>query len=290
MKRNSKLFGIFSILLVINLNSCQKKEAVMQNSHENSPFRSLKSHYNGSPEKWRQFLECWWGRKRSKTSPDIATKFDSYWKAVKIDVDSNEPKIRSKLTDLEKKIGQPLPPSYRDFILATGGRFLFPYHALQFDPKVGKDDFYDPNKVDLLSKLEPESWRISRSVTEGLLFTQAEYYRYGVDADGVPLGYDGRYYSEHVDHLILVGSAYVYGTFELNPLEVTSDGEWEAWNFYENLSGVARYRSFAEMMQDMYFNEMNESREFRGRRIREDSCALILFDGPLPSFAGKDGK
>ena len=45
----------------------------------------------------------------------------------------------------------------------------------------------------------------------------------------------------------------------LNPKIIDSRNEWEAWDFGTKLPGAYRYRSFWEMMQEVYqrcFDEM----------------------------------
>jgi SMI1 / KNR4 family (SUKH-1) len=283
---NIQLKPLYFFLSAVSIfiSGCTKDKAIVPSPRSASPFRNVVSHYNGSPTKWQAFLECWWAKRRGKVNSVLAMRFDDYWLEAKRAANLNISKNQQAITALEANLKFKIPPSYRDFILATGGSYLFPYNELQFDSKIGKNDFYQPLDVGSFKKVNPKDWALFRTTTAGAKFSQEQYYRYGYDSTGLPVRNDSRYNSADIDHLILVGSAYLYGNFLLNPLEATSDGELEAWNIYENLSGAARYRSFAELMQDIYFNEINEPKEMRGKRISEDTCALILFDAPLSPF------
>jgi hypothetical protein len=61
----------------------------------------------------------------------------------------------------------------------------------------------------------------------------------------------------YLDKLVKVGELRQVAALLINPLEITSDGEWESW-LLSTQSGALRYRSFAEMMQTIAYREMLE--------------------------------
>jgi hypothetical protein len=81
----------------------------------------------------------------------------------------------------------------------------------------------------------------------------------------------------YLDKLIKVGELEQGTVLLINPLEITADGEWEAWLLSPQLAGAFRYRSFAELMQTIAYQEVNET---GGRNIgREEllaSCGAHL--------------
>lgn len=183
---------------------------------------------------------------------------------------------------LEARLQKNLPRSYRDFLLAGGAQFSLAREIVQRNyPEVGQV-FRRGELVDKFALLAPDAQKIARQDRGPV--TDEQYYRYGYDDSGFMLSDTSRFFVRHIDHLVLVGQADVYGWFLLNPREVSKDEEWEAWLLTENLSGAARYRSFAEMMQGLYFAEIGVSSNLRGMRSGGTLCGTMLFDAALPPF------
>lgn len=66
---------------------------------------------------------------------------------------------------------------------------------------------------------------------------------------------------EHLPLLVKIGGMGQGDAILLNPREVTPDGEMEAWLLSFKVF-AKRYRSFAELMQEMAFRDVNDNGRF----------------------------
>ncbi|GLX92714.1 SMI1/KNR4 family protein [Herbidospora sp. NBRC 101105] len=141
---------------------------------------------------------------------------------------AGEPEVRL----LEERLGLPLPPSYRAFLLYADGY-----------GDADEDDYclFRTERVGWLRDLEPE-WCQIWGPQEGDKVPSVPddlYFVYG-------RGQNGFVRNEYVPHTLLIGCW--DGLLLLNPLVVTPDGEWEAWHLASWRAGAARGRSFWELM------------------------------------------
>lgn len=250
-------------------------------SREESPLQKLNSGYSGTPDGWRKFLDCWWARDRGSMDPSVSIEFEKYRSATFRQAAHAQDETLKEIAAAETTLGARLPGSYRDFILATRGRYVLPYHISQFKSG-GRDDFLPATKIGPVYRLEPELWQ---ALVEDRQAPREIHYRYGYGESGRLLSDPARFDSKDAKELIGVGSAYVYGTFALNPRDKTTDGEWEAWNISPNLPGATRFRSFAEMMVHIYSEGSSGVRETRAASLAHDSCAKHLFKELPGAFA-----
>lgn len=193
-------------------------------------LKYLHSNYVGDPAAWRIFLSCWLSEMGCEYALPTGFQDDSI-----------------------ELIGRRPPKSYADFVLATGGKgFLSPLDmALNSDSSLA---FFQIDMVGLFKEKDPDSWRIWCDY-DGYL-SYEEYCDY---SSSQKVGWRS---GMGVDNLVLVGDLWNGIVLLLNPLEVTSDGEWEAWYLSGRLPGALRFKSFAEMMVAIFFSEINRSSYF----------------------------
>ena len=136
-----------------------------------------------------------------------------------------------ELTALEGRIGRPLPPSYREFLLTSNG--LIVPNLVSLLPAA---------QVDWLANLDRdnviESWN---QATEGEA-SDEEYAIYGADQDCVHMR------PRHLRTALQVSTTADGDVLLLIP-EVRFGAEWEAWFLGSKNPGAFRYRSFREMME-----------------------------------------
>jgi hypothetical protein len=154
---------------------------------------------------------------------------------------------------LEARLGLPLPPSYKQFLLTSDGWGPLSPFVHRLRPCAAVDWFVTENASAI------EAW--SESDDDGL--SDAEYFTY---ADGNPY-----FRGAHLRHALQIAD-HGDGDLLLNPRAVTPDGEWECWFLAAWIPGVRRYASFAHWL-------VSEYRSFR--RLANVSGA----EPPLPAVA-----
>jgi hypothetical protein len=183
--------------------------------------------------KWQAFLSKWsneWLSTKT-TFPVIVRK--EKWLGY-------EPATDAQLSTVENRLGYRLPPSFRSFLETSNGwRQTIPFIRR----------IRSASKLNWLQIEEPE---LVETYCETAFFEEFDgtinsYYSYTPEICMV-------YNPEHLKSCLLIadpipGDSMMYF---LNPLAVTSDGEWEAWVFANWLPGVRRYPSFAHLMQSEY--------------------------------------
>jgi hypothetical protein len=185
-----------------------------------------------SPSDWSTLLKKWNDKMFIDSSEsDLETYVDWYPDECVNKNCTKPPALEVDIKLLEQRLGKQLPPSYRNFLLASDGwTFMKTFREL-----------FNSQEVDWLSNLTPwlADW-------EGREISDEEYFDYS----------DLRYYSgirrghmESVLQISSIESGYVY---LLNPLIVDERGEWECFDFGTKLSGGHRYRSFWDMINKFY--------------------------------------
>lgn len=116
-----------------------------------------------------------------------------------------------QLAQLEARFCFPLPPSYREFLAFSNG-------------------WPDLSLFAHLSSVEEIGWLRKRNREVIKIWKENEPDIWATLEIGVNVG--------HWSDLYL-----------LNPLDISPEGEWEAWFFASWVPGVQRYRSFWELMQ-----------------------------------------
>lgn len=153
------------------------------------------------------------------------------------------PATEAELQALEARIGRPLPPSYRSFLLTTNGLqtrnsadatmdWLLPASQVQ-TVRAGQQ---------LWLSLDPGSdiqslFDIDGNVA-GQLLTPDEYSCRG-----------------HLLYAIKIDGGYPESDVFLDPLDVDADGEWRAWDQYKET--CFKHRSFGDLIE----NEINRAEQ-----------------------------
>jgi hypothetical protein len=106
-------------------------------------------------------------------------------------------------------------------------------------------------EVDALKWADPATWKAWDQNRTGREVPDVVYYEYSRKQDPITLR------EEYLDGLVLVGILGNGRVLALNPSEISIDGEWEAWYLSTRLPGALRFRSFAELMQVMYFADIS---------------------------------
>ena len=185
-----------------------------------------------SPSDWSDLLKKWNDKMFIDSSEsELETYADWYLdECVKEDCTKN-PALEADIKSLEKRLKKQLPPSYRNFLLASNGwTFMETFTEL-----------FNTQEVDWLINLTP--WL---SDWEGRETSDEEYFNY---SDLQHYGGIRPHHMESVLQISSIDSGYVY---LLNPLIIDERGEWECFDFGTKLSGGRRYRSFWDMIHKFY--------------------------------------
>jgi cell wall assembly regulator SMI1 len=184
------------------------------------------------PSDWSHLLEKWNDKMFFDSSEgDLETYAEWYPDEFAKQDCTKPPASGVDIQSLEQRLGRQLPPSYRNFLLASNGwTFMQTFKEL-----------FNVQEVDWLNNLAPwlADW-------EGSEISDEEYFDYS----------DLRYHSgirrghmESVLQISSIESGYVY---LLNPLIIDERGEWECFDFGTKISGGHRYRSFWDMIHKFY--------------------------------------
>jgi hypothetical protein len=139
---------------------------------------------------------------------------------------------------LERRLGATLPPSYRQFLMASNGWL----HVNDTEgPLLGAE------QVGWLRDLDPDLAQIwGEDTAEDLEpIPDDEYFQYGKDQDCVVVR------REHFRTALQISAWGDGALLMLNPAVVNGQGEWEAWAFANWYPGVFRYPSFWDLMVDL---------------------------------------
>jgi len=140
------------------------------------------------------------------------------------------------LAQLEGRLQQPLPPSYRAFLAASNGFGPIDYFIYNLHPA---------HEVAWLIEREAELvelWERAPTLAGSPLLADEHYLRY----DGSPP--EGALRPGHLRQCLLISDWGDAGFLVLNPA-VRHEGEWEAWHFANWYPGAVRYRSFLALME-----------------------------------------
>lgn len=135
-----------------------------------------------------------------------------------------------RIAALESRLGLRLPKSYREFLAASDGLFGGFVMLLPVD------------QVDWLRELEPDM--IKGWVDEVNEATDEQYARYGPDQDCIFMR------PRHLRTALQISTSIDGDVLLLIP-EVRFGDEWEAWFLGAKNPGAYRYRSFAELFDEV---------------------------------------
>jgi len=209
------------------------------------------SRYIGTPSDWIEFFYLW-GKKRIELSLE-----DCDQEFPKISLDNEMVLEREKrIKQTEERLKLTLPKSYKDFIVATDS--CVPAWGM-LDSRLGGwgsvDGMLAIEKIRLLKNSNPDLISIYSPEDDDPMVSDADYYQYNNTQDGACT-----IRREYLKHLLQIkSSGEELREILINPLVMTKDKEWEAWDF-ETKSGYAmRFPSFAEMVFYFYMSDITDS-------------------------------
>jgi SMI1 / KNR4 family (SUKH-1) len=185
-----------------------------------------------SPSDWSHLLEKWNDKMFFDSSEGDLETYAEWYPDEFVKQDCTKPSASEvDIQSLEQRLGKQLPPSYRNFLLASNG-WTFMQAFLEL---------FNCQKIDWLNNLNPglAGW-------EGHEISDEEYFDYS------DLRYHSgirRGYMKSVLQISNCKDGYVY---LLNPLIIDERGEWECFDFGTKISGGHRYRSFWDMIHKFY--------------------------------------
>ena len=156
---------------------------------------------------------------------------DNWQEALKTKWFGFDPASVEAIEATENRLGILLPPSYRQFLLVSNGWRAyrdFPYFLT---------NLFGVEKIDWFSELDKVIGRID------------SYIRY---IEETPLDQIDADWNVPIDQLkgtLMIGESDGNECLLLNPAVKTEDGEWEAWQ-YHNEMGFQRWGSFWELIHD----------------------------------------
>lgn len=208
---------------------------------------------------WDQFLNCW-SLEALQGNSAISTRIPE-WK-------NRKRPAADLVANLEKKLNLTLPRSYKDFLFVSGGNFQFFNHLSDEELSA----FHEIGKVDVYSKLSKKNWQMWKTTYQDVKVSDELYFVYGNDQLAP------NFRAEYLDDAIEVGSFYL-GTQDfilLNPVVKTSNNEAEAWWLSSKNPGADRYKTFADLMIALYFNDVHGIRYPEENKI-VNSCANYIY-------------
>lgn len=252
------------------------------NAEKNQGDSMRKYGYQGNPETWAQFLECWTDESLlAYSKADDLTEMERV--ILKRKSQGFPAATREQIADKEKELNIDLPKSYKDFFLASNGWFM---------PHLDYGDglILPIDKVSYFSEIAPEFYSI---VTEALNngpfvsgFTRSEIANnqedYTENQNSV------LFEERHFINSIAISEDVDAGIYLINVHKNTPENELEIWFYSSNHPGVEKFVSFAHLMQysylkTRYLNLLDDSAasDFEygfhyGEPYIEGTCAEIL--------------
>lgn len=139
----------------------------------------------------------------------------------------------AELANLENRLGQQLPPSYREFLQVSNGWRLTTSFI---------SNLWPTGKVEWVKKRHPDVIEAWTQFGGEISVSDNDYFVYGEEQDPASLR------SEYLNRALSVSELTDNGMYLLNPQVINAAGEWEAWFFASWLPGAQRYQSFGDLM------------------------------------------
>lgn len=187
--------------------------------------------YSASTDDWRKFLTCWRAEMR---------------------LPIEEPRKTADARNVRLAGG--LPASYRHFVEATAGQgWILPGDEKRFGDRIPQ--LLPIKEIGQFRKVSSATWKAWNAHRIGRNPSDEVYYNYSNTQD------EGKFREQHLDGLLVVGDLGHGAILALNPAEPSKDGELEAWYLSTKLPGALRFRTFAELMQLVYFMDIYPDRD-----------------------------
>lgn len=199
-----------------------------------SNYNSQQIGFMPSVEDWKNFLEKWNEKIFNNIDDEYLENYKlRYPEALEYRQCLRNGATEAQIIQLEDKLQTKLPVSYKNFLLANNGFLIFNEDCELY----GTEQiawFIDENRD------WAECWDDNDDVSD------EKYFQYGEHQDCIWVR--GRYIKTALQ-ISSTEDGYVY---LLNPQIIDNRNEWEAWDFGSKLPGANRYRSFWDMMQQVY--------------------------------------
>jgi hypothetical protein len=187
-------------------------------------------------ERWRELLTRW--NADLLQTPDLADRLPA--EAVAAGWLGYPGATDEQLLRAETRLGASLPRSYREFLkVSNGWRHLGYFHWNLWSAE--QIEWFRVRNQDWLDAYT-EPWRRGGSPP----VPDDEYFVYGDDQSDVAMRV------EYLPSTLEVSDVGDSAILLLNPEVRFPNGEWEAWDFATWHPGANRYRSFWEMMRELY--------------------------------------
>lgn len=263
MKKNFILITLVFICL-----GCGKNGGFEKGGENN--MTTISSMYRSSEVDWYDFLMCWKSKIGSeRTSP--------LFKKERIEEEIRKNSII--ISDIEKKLNLQFPKSYRHFISITGGRWAALNDGNGWLDSVNDSNFLLVGDIGKFKAIDKENFGYWKDAVQddAADVSDAVYFRYGFPSEGMKRQDHALFRGKYLEDLVKIGELEQGTIIALNPRIIFSDGEMEAWVLSFKL-GAIRYRSFAELMQEMAYRDINKvgGSHFDSGKINSTCSKLIL--------------
>lgn len=218
-------------------------------------MKDIHSGYASGPADWLAFLHCW----RETVQARLAKRpgySGLHALPPGINLLAEAPgDVADEVARLQDRLKVQLPRSYLDFAQARRGQgWVIETFADSSSLAKGVDQGVLPlAKIGKFADLDAVT--LSRWVAGGAgsrAIRPYEYYRYGYQSDMSRVQDSALFNVETLQHMIKIGDLDQGAVLLLNPREITTDGEMEAWTLSFR-THAQRFRSFAELMQDLAY-------------------------------------
>jgi hypothetical protein len=220
-----------------------------RNMHKVKGMAELRSGYSSVDTNWRALMTCW----REKVSARLGVGGDNLLPLILSA--ERELEVTRLLDAKEQQLRVKLPASFRHFHLASAGMGWFSaVDGYDREENGNRTSIYPLVAIGPLAVIDGEAYKIWEGAgTEGIRKpAPEEYYRYGHGAGQIDNGFDG----SRLREMIKIGGLEQGTLILLNQFEVTLDGEMETW-VLSHWHGLVRYKSFAEMVREMAYRDIN---------------------------------
>jgi hypothetical protein len=240
------------------------------------------SGYRGDAVRWIEFLRCW----RLAVNKRLQVG-DSFNNITSLPDDLNAvnasfASIDAELGRAESDLGMKLPKSYVDFCCAVAGRGWFVEALGDIDDDGQFGGLFVIDEIGLFRKVDEQGFNLWFSA-EANEPSPSVYYRYGYQPEPSVRQSSVHFYRQDLSVCIKIGELAEGVVLLLNPARATGDGEMEAWVLDSRIPGALRYRSFAEMAQELAQGDVrNEGPGISRLDDLKTSCARLLCTAACP--------
>ena len=235
MKLASKLLAVIATLQILGCNVETDQGGFMRTYG-----------YQGNPEIWNQFLQCWTDESLLAYSKlDELTEMQR--KILKRKTHGFPPATREQIADKEKELNIDFPKSYKDFLLASNG-WLMP------NLDYGDGLILPIGEVSYFSENAPGFYSIvTETLNNGSFVSGFSSFEIAENQQDYTENQNSVLFEErHFINSIAISEDVDAGIYLINVHKKTPENELEVWFYSSNHPGVEKFVSFAHLMQYAY--------------------------------------